>query len=148
RRRAPAGPQRTPEHLRQTSFGQLMPHHDVLSQPMTLAEFIGRLHERGELGQFLALLPVATLKAWHQALVSPFGAVPSTRPGAAAPPASPGDRVPGGTSYPAAHLPDQLSVLTATPETGRSRQLRDAISAIAARVSYGSTSGAHATDDP
>jgi hypothetical protein len=147
-RRAPAGPQRTPEHLRQTSFAHLTPHQDVLSQPMTLAEFIGRLYERGELGQFLALLPAGTLEAWYQSLMSPLGEVLSTRPGAEAFPARPGDRLPDGTSHPTAHLPDQLSGVTAAQETGRSRQLREAISAIAARVSHGTISGAHPTDDP
>ena len=47
---------------------------------MTLAEFLGRLYERGELAQFLALLPVRTLEAWYQSLTVPRAEGPATRP--------------------------------------------------------------------
>ena len=68
---------------------------------MTLAEFLGRLYERGELARFLALLPVRTLEAWYQSLTVPLAEGPaSQRPGA-------GDRLADGTGHLAAHVPDQ-----------------------------------------
>jgi hypothetical protein len=102
---------------------------------VTLAQFIGRLFERGELGQFLALLPVNTLEAWYQSLTAPPVGAPGTRPGAAIFPAMSADRLPGGTSYPTTDVEAPPQGVAAIPETGRSRQLRDAINAIAARVS-------------
>ena len=100
-----------------------------------LAQFIGRLFERGELSQFLALLPTDTLEAWYQWLTAPPPDVPGARPGAAVFPATAADRLPGGAGYPATDAPAPPPGAAATPEPGRSRQLRDDISAIAARVS-------------
>ena len=39
-------------------------------QPATLMQFLAGLFERGELDQFLALLPVDTLEAWYQSLAA------------------------------------------------------------------------------
>ncbi len=105
------------------------------TEPVTLARFLGRLFQRGELGQFLALLPADTLEAWYQSLTTPPTEAPGTRPGAAIFPAAPADRLPGVTGHPAADGPAPSPGVAATPETGRSRQLRDAITAIAARAS-------------
>ncbi len=129
----PARPHRTP-------FAQRTPHPDARAQPTTLAEFLGRLYERGELARFLALLPVRTLEAWYQSLTVPLAERPSTRFEA-------GDRLADGTSHLTAHGPDQPTRVAATQEISRSRQLRDAISAIAARISHGNRPGPGATDD-
>jgi hypothetical protein len=124
------------------------PSRDVRAQPMTLAEFLGRLYERGELGQFLALLPVGTLEAWHQWLTGHRAVRPGTGPEAGTFPASHGDRPAGATGYPAGHVPPRSAAVPATAEPGRSLQLRDALTAIAARESHRSSSGSRATDDP
>ena len=124
------------------------PSRDVRAQPMTLAEFLGRLYERGELGQFLALLPVGTLEAWHQWLTGHRAVGPGTGPEAGTFPASHGDRLADATGYPAGHVPPRSAAVPATAEPGRSRQLRDALTAIAARESHRSSSGPRATDDP
>jgi hypothetical protein len=147
RPQAPTALPQAPTRLHQTPFAQRAPHQDARTQPMTLAEFIGRIYERGELGQFLALLPVGTLEAWYQSLTVPPAERPGTHLEAGPFPPWPGDRLADGTSDPADHVPGR-SAIAAIPETGRSRQLRDAIRAIAARVSHGSTSGWGATDDP
>jgi hypothetical protein len=107
----------------------------VSAEPVTLARFLGRLFERGELGQFLALLPTDTLEAWYQWLTAPPPDVPGARPGAAVFPATAADRLPGGAGYPATDAPAPPAGAATTREPGRSRQLREAISAIAARVS-------------
>ena len=115
------------------------PPRDARTQPMTLAEFLDRLYERGELARFLALLPVHTLEAWYQSLTVPHAEGLAARPEA-------GDRLAGDTSQLADHVPDQPTEAAAAQETSRSRQLRDAISAIAARISHGSSSGPGATN--
>lgn len=125
-----------------------VPPGDTRTQPMTLAEFLGRLYERGELGPFLSLLPVATLETWYQWLTVHLAEVPGTRPGAGTFPARPRDRLPDGTGHPSSHAPPRSAAVPATAETDRSRQLQDAITAIAARVSQGSTSSLRAADDP
>ena len=99
-------------------------------QPMTLAEFLAGLFERGELGP----VPGAAAGA------HPGGLVPvahrSPAEGARHPVrGSRPVRLPGGTGYLAADVPGQPPGVAASQETGRSRQLRDAISAIAARIS-------------
>ena len=90
--------------------------------------------ERGELGHFLALLPVDTLEAWYQLLAASPDDVMGPIPRATATPV-PAPDLPGGTSYRVTGVTAQSPGMVAFPETGRSRQLRDAISAIAARVS-------------
>ena len=67
----------------------------VSAEPVTLARFLGRLFERGELGQFLALLPLDTLEAWYQSLTAPPAEVPGARPGAAVFPATASRSPPG-----------------------------------------------------
>ena len=102
---------------------------------VTLTQFLARLVERGELDHFLALLPADTLEAWYQLLaVSPADAT-GTIPRAAVIPAVPPDVLPGGTGYQVSEPTAQSPGAAAFRETGRSRRLRDAISAIAARVS-------------
>ena len=144
---APARPHQALSAISTPPLANSTPPRDARTQPMTLAQFLGRLYELGKLAQFLALLPVGTLEAWYQSLAVSLAQVPGTRPEAGALPAWPGDRPPGSTGYPAAQVPDPLPGVAATLETARSRQLRDAISAIAVRVSQGSTSGPHATGD-
>jgi hypothetical protein len=131
--RAPAPPHRTP-------FAERTPHRDACAKPTTLAEFASRLYESGELGPFLALLPIRTLEAWYESLVVPVAEGPATGPEA-------GDRLADGTSHLAAHLPDQPTGKADTGESSRSRQLQDAISAIAARISRGNGPGPGATGD-
>lgn len=123
----------------QMLFADRTPPRDARTQPMTLAEFLGRLYERGELARFLALLPVHTLEAWYQSLIVPHAEGLATRLEA-------GDRLADGASHLPDHLPDQPTEAAAAQETSRSRQLRDAISAIAARISHGSRSGPGATN--
>ena len=123
----------------QLLFADRTPPRGARTQPMTLAEFLGRLYERGELARFLALLPVHTLEAWYQSLTVPHAEGLATRPEA-------GGRFADGTSHLADHVPDQPTEAAAVQETSRPRQLRDTISAIAARISHGSRSGAGATN--
>ena len=102
---------------------------------MTLTQFLTRLVERGELDHFLALLPADTLEAWYQLLaVSPADAT-GTIPRAAVIPAVPPELLLGRTGYQVSEPAAQSPGVAASQETERSRQLRDAISAIAARVS-------------
>ena len=108
----------------------------------TLAGFLGELFRRGELVSFLALLPAATLEAWYQVLAAPPAEPADTPPAAAGFPAAAADlRFPGG-------MPQAISSASAPPpgaaacaDTGRARQLREAIAAIAARASRKSASG-------
>ena len=75
---------------------------------MTLIQFLGGLFERGELDQFLALLPVDTLEAWYQSLTAlPRPERRATRAGAAVLPDMATDRLPGGSS----HLTTDVSAL-------------------------------------
>jgi hypothetical protein len=102
---------------------------------MTLTQFLTRLVERGELDHFLALLPADTLEAWYQLLTASPTDATGTIPRAAVIPVVPPNLLPGGTGYLVTDAAAQSLRVAASPETGRSRQLRDAISAIAARVS-------------
>ena len=67
----------------QASLVQHTPHQDARTQPRTLAEFIGMLYERGELGQVLALLRPAPWKPGtsHSPLSWTGGQARSPRPG-------------------------------------------------------------------
>jgi len=116
-------------------LSERMPALHARTQPVTLAQFLARLFERGELGQFLALLPVHTLEAWYRSLTAPPAEAPGTRPGVAAFPAMPAGRLPGGAGDPVTDVPAPPPGVAAAQEAGRSRQLRDAIAAIAARAS-------------
>ena len=130
----PARPQ-APIRPNGSAFPARTPALDARAQPVTLAQFLAGLFECGELGQFLALLPADTLEAWYQWLTAPPAEAAGRRPWAAAFPALPAGRLPGGTGHPAAGVPAPSPGAAAAPETGRSRQLRDAIAAIAARAS-------------
>jgi hypothetical protein len=129
---APARPHRTP-------FAERTPHRNARAQPMTLAEFLGRLYESGELARFLALLPVRTLEAWYQSLIVSLAEGRATSPGA-------GGGLADAPSHLAAHVPGHPPGVAAQ-ETSRSRQLRDAITALATRISRRSGSGPGAPDE-
>ena len=102
---------------------------------MTLTQFLTRLVERGELDYFLALLPADTLEAWYQLLAASPADATGTIPRAAVIPAVPPELLLGRTGRQVSEPAAQSPGVAASQETERSRQLRDAISAIAARVS-------------
>jgi hypothetical protein len=114
----------------------------VPTEPATLARFLAHLFERGELGQFLALLPTETLEAWYQSLSAPPAEAAGTLPGTVAFRTTPANRLPGSTSYPATNDAGPPAGTAASAVTARSRYLRDVISAIAAQASR------HAAADP
>jgi hypothetical protein len=125
---APLRPSRTPllEHI---------PPIPAYASDMTLTQFLTTLVKRSELDHFLALLPADTLEAWYQLLAASPADATGTIPRAAVIPAVSPDLPPSGTGYQVTDAAAQSPGVVAFPETGRSRQLRDAISAIAARVS-------------
>jgi hypothetical protein len=114
----------------------------VPTEPATLARFLAHLFERGELGQFLALLPTETLEAWYQSLSAPPAEAAGTLPGTVAFRTTPANRLPGSTSYPATDDAGPPAGTAGSAATARSRHLRDVISAIAAQASR------HAAADP
>ena len=118
------------------------------AQPMTLGQFLGELLQRGELGKYLALLPADTLEAWYRALTTAPPEAPGTPPGPAAFPAIPADRLPAGTGHPASGVAISPPGAAASAETVTSWQLRDAITAIAARASHETSARPLASDDP
>jgi hypothetical protein len=115
---------------------------------LTLAEFLGRLFERGELGQFLALLPADTLEAWYRSLTTAAAQPLSTLPGVTVFPAIPAERLPGGTGHPAATATAPPVGAAASAQTARSGYLREAISAIAARAGGDTSADLLASADP
>ena len=119
-------------HPYRTPLLEQMPTSRARSQFLTLAEFLSSLAERGELTPILALLPVTTLEAWYQMLATSPAETPAPPPGVALPRTGPS--IPDGTSYPVTSVPAPPGV-SAWARTGRARYLRDAIAAIAARIS-------------
>jgi hypothetical protein len=115
---------------------------------LTLAEFLGQVFQRGELGQFLALLPADTLEAWYRSLTTSAAQPPRMLPGVPIFPVMPAERLPGGTGHPAATATAPPARAAASAQTARSRYLREAISAIAARVRGGTSADPVASADP
>jgi hypothetical protein len=119
------------------------------SQFATLAEFLGRLFQRGELIPFLALLPVDTLEAWYQVLTAPPAATAGTPPGASVSAASAPDlALLGGAGQKITGAPAPPPGTATSGETDRTRRLRDTIAAIVASASRQTASWPPRPSDP
>lgn len=132
-----SGPARPMAQIRpsRTPLLEHTPPIPAYAPDMTLTQFLTTLMKRGELDHFLALLPADTLEAWYQLLAASPADATGTIPRAAVIPAVPPELLPGRTGYQVSEPAAQSPGVAAFRETERSRQLRDAISAIAARVS-------------
>jgi hypothetical protein len=112
------------------------------NQFATLADFLARPFQRGDLLPFLALLPVDTLEAWYQVLTAPPAETAGTSPAAVVfPAASPERALRGGTGQKVTGMLAPPPGIAAFAEADRARQLRDAIAAIVASASHRAASG-------
>ncbi|HEX5143943.1 MAG TPA: hypothetical protein VFW21_08750 [Mycobacterium sp.] len=101
------------------------------AQTATLMQFLAGLFNRGEIDDFLALLPLETLETWYQTLAA-LPATPSTEPnGAGAISATAPDRIPRRGSDLTSDFPALLALAAASSMEDRIRELRDIIAATA-----------------
>jgi hypothetical protein len=98
-------------------------------QPVTLIQFLVGLFDRGELDDFLTLLPLATLETWYRTLAGPRTTPSTGSHGAGATSTTALDRILRRKSDLTGDLPTPLARAMTSPTADRNQRLLDIIAA-------------------